>query len=158
MNCYPKWLSTVCRVIAAVLFIVYFLYLVYLTFFSHLYGRDFMHRSINLIPFRTIMEYATASYNHNIIVINLFGNILAFAPLGFLLPFLFKKLSTLKTILLIAVGVSIVIEIAQFAFGVGAADVDDVILNAAGGVLGYMLFRITLFIIKRHIPHLFDAR
>jgi glycopeptide antibiotics resistance protein len=37
---------------------------------------------------------------------------------------------------------SLLIEMIQFAVGVGTFDVDDVILNTLGGVLGYFMFRV----------------
>jgi glycopeptide antibiotics resistance protein len=141
-------LPAVLKVIAAFLFILYFSYLIYLTFFSHLYGRGYTHRSINLVPFRSIMEYATASYNQSSILTNLFGNIVAFAPMGFLLPWIFKKLSRFASIVLIAAGISVMIEIAQYIGGVGASDIDDVILNMAGGALGYLLYRLTILVFR----------
>lgn len=71
--------------------------------------------------------------------INVFGNVLLFVPLGVLLASLFQKNSGRKTILgcfLVSAG----IEIAQF-IGLSSriADIDDVVLNVAGGVLGTIL-------------------
>ncbi len=131
------------RIIAAILFLLYLSYLIYLTFFSHRYGRGYIHRSINLHPFRTIAEYAAASYNRSIIVTNLFGNIAAFVPLGFLLPLIGgrKPIGVFKAALA-AAGVSIAVESLQYLFGVGAADIDDVILNTAGGILGYLALKL----------------
>ena len=136
------------KVIAAILFSIYFLYLIYLTFFSHLYGRGFIHRNINLVPFRTIIEYATASYNRRIIVTNLLGNILAFAPMGFLIPWIWKRFTRLINIVLLVTVVSVGIEVAQYIFGVGAADVDDVILNVAGGGLGFGFYKAITMLCK----------
>ncbi|MED5020098.1 VanZ family protein [Paenibacillus chibensis] len=70
--------------------------------------------------------------------INFFGNIAAFMPLGFLLPlvFGFRTLSFLK-VLLISFGVSLALETAQLLLFIGTFDVDDMIMNTAGGVLGY---------------------
>jgi glycopeptide antibiotics resistance protein len=131
------------RIIAATLFLLYLSYLVYLTFFSHRYGRGYVHRSINLHPFRTIAEYAVASYNRNIIVTNLFGNIAAFAPLGFLLPLIGgRKAAGVFKIVLAAAGVSVAVETFQYLLGVGAADIDDVILNTVGGILGYLALKL----------------
>lgn len=73
--------------------------------------------------------------------INVFGNVLLFVPLGVLLASFFQKNSGRRTILgcfLVSIG----IEIAQF-IGLSSriADIDDVVLNVAGGVLGYGIHR-----------------
>ena len=132
----------VMRIIAVILFFIYLSYLIYLTFFSRHYGRGFVnvYRSINLVPFKTIVQYATANYNRNIIVTNLLGNILAFMPMGFLLPLIWKKLSGFLHVLVSAAAVSILIEAFQYISGAGSADIDDVILNTVGGFLGYGLY------------------
>ena len=134
--------SALGKIILIILFIIYLSYLFYLTFFSHLYGREYFHRSINLIPFRTIYQYMTTSYNNKIVVINMLGNIAAFGPMGFLLPMVSKKFAGLWGTLLFAAGISLMIEITQYAFGIGAADIDDLFLNLAGGLLGYGIYKL----------------
>jgi len=106
-----------------------------------------MHRSINIIPFSTILQYLTSSINPNIIRTNILGNIEAFIPMGFLLPINFKKLRKFKKVLLVVFIVTFSIEVLQYITGVGASDIDDVILNVIGGILGYLIYRIILKIV-----------
>ncbi|GIP28044.1 hypothetical protein J23TS9_31740 [Paenibacillus sp. J23TS9] len=75
--------------------------------------------------------------------INFFGNIAAFMPLGFLLPLVcgFRSMPALK-VLLISFGVSLALETAQLLLFIGTFDVDDLIMNTAGGVLGYGVLRV----------------
>lgn len=123
------------------LFIGYLLLLAYLTTFSHYYGRGLVHRSINLIPFRTINEFLTSGYNLRIIGTNIVGNIVAFMPMGFLLPIVFKKLDKLHKVVFVSVFATLLIEVSQYISGVGASDIDDVVLNMFGVVIGYWVFR-----------------
>ncbi len=127
------------RIIVIVLFLLYLSCLFYLTFFSHLYGRGYFHRSMNLVPFATIRLFITSGHIRGILV-NVFGNIAAFVPMGLLLPVAFEKSARLCRTLLITFGVSLMIEIVQYVFGVGAADVDDLVLNLSGGLTGYLVF------------------
>ncbi|MEC0240707.1 VanZ family protein [Paenibacillus dokdonensis] len=75
--------------------------------------------------------------------INFFGNIAAFMPLGFLLPLVcgFRSMPVLK-VLLVSFGVSLALETAQLLLFIGTFDVDDLIMNTAGGVLGYGVLRV----------------
>ncbi|MCR2045326.1 VanZ family protein [Anaerosalibacter massiliensis] len=96
----------------------------------------------NFIPFRTIYEYSTGDIGFNISVSNILGNIIAFMPLGFLLPLLKERLKELKKIFKIAFIISLTFEVIQLITGLGQFDVDDIILNVLGGVLGFLIYKI----------------
>ena len=66
-------------------------------------------------------------------------NILLFVPLGFLLPSVWKECRTLTRTLLMGFGLSLCIEIVQL-FNYRLTDVDDLITNTLGTVLGYGLY------------------
>ena len=100
-------------------------------------------RSCNLIPFHTIMEYSSPGVSRSAVVINLLGNIAVFIPYGLYLQTL-RKAKRVGTGFLIVLGTSVLIEIIQFASGVGVCDIDDVILNGIGGVLGILLHQALL--------------
>lgn len=134
-----KKAGTYKRIIVIALFLLYLSCLFYLTFFSQLYGRGYFHRSMNLIPLETIRMFIASGHIRGILV-NVFGNIAAFVPMGLLLPVAFKKSARLYRTLITTLGVSLMIEIVQYTFGVGAADVDDLMLNLAGGLTGYLVF------------------
>jgi len=106
-------------------------------------GNRLMNRSYNLIPFRTTMEYASPGVSRSAVVINLLGNIAVFIPYGLYLQTL-RKTKRVGTGLLIVLGTSVLIELIQFALGVGVCDIDDVILNGVGGLLGILLYQILL--------------
>ncbi|MHB8065746.1 MAG: VanZ family protein [Ruminiclostridium sp.] len=132
------------KLIFTVLLAVYVLLLVYLTFFSQYYGRGIAQRSINIIPFRTITEFLTSEYNRNSIITNIAGNIVAFMPMGFLLPIVYNRLHTSFRVCLTVLFASILIEVSQYFIGVGASDIDDIILNVLGGTIGYWIYRLFL--------------
>ena len=106
-------------------------------------GNRWILRSYNLIPFRTIMEYSSPGVSRSVVVINLLGNIAVFIPYGLYLQVLRKTKGT-GTGFLIVLGTSVLIEIIQFSLGVGVCDIDDVILNGIGGLLGILLYQVLL--------------
>ena len=69
-------------------------------------------------------------------------NILAFVPLGILLPMLGRRFQRLKIILLCGFLLSVLIESTQFLLHLGWCDIDDVINNTAGAVIGYGMWHI----------------
>lgn len=77
----------------------------------------------------------------------IFGNIILFIPLGFFLPILWKNRASLKKLLPIGFGVSLAIELTQLiislilGYGYKITDVDDLILNTLGFILGFGLYK-----------------
>jgi glycopeptide antibiotics resistance protein len=70
------------------------------------------------------------------------GNIGWFIPFGFLLPMLLKRKSLFITMAL-GLTFSFFIEITQFTFYKGVAELDDLILNTLGTAIGYLLFKLS---------------
>lgn len=136
-----KNLKNAFRNIPMVVFITYLLLLIYLTLFSQYFGRIWFHRSINLMPFVTIYRYIVSSNNPGLALMNLAGNIIAFMPFGLLLPMVLKNQMHFLFIFCCIFSTSISIEIIQYILGVGVTDIDDIILNVIGGMLGYCLFK-----------------
>ena len=94
----------------------------------------------NLIPFETIFSFIRllgrpGSRQHAIV--NLFGNIIMFIPLGFLLPKVFPKLDRLRNTLLTAFFIMLTVELTQLFTLLGSCDTDDLILNVLGAAIGY---------------------
>ncbi len=105
--------------------------------------------NLNLIPFRTLRLFSGLLQDDRphfvrAAVINLFGNVVMFIPLGLFLPLIFSNLRKLwKTLLWSALAVTAV-EIAQLFTLVGSCDIDDLILNLLGAAMGYGLFRLKI--------------
>ncbi|NMD71487.1 VanZ family protein [Bacillus sp. DNRA2] len=94
-------------------------------------------QSGNVIPFKTIfINIHSLSGWHDFS--NLVGNIVAFIPFGIFLVLLSKnnKLSFIGGLTL-SLSLSLCLECLQVVFSLGIFDVDDLILNTSGGVLGY---------------------
>ncbi len=90
---------------------------------------------VNLIPFQTIRFYLFSGRVSNTIAFqNIVGNIMAFMPIGILIPLLRRKLS-LKFTFFFSLVLSGAIEITQYLTGLGSCDIDDLILNVLGGFL-----------------------
>ena len=103
--------------------------------------------NINLVPFNTIWKYLyllikqTNPYLLIHAFINLFGNIAAFVPLGFLLPCLLKKVQSFGWFLLCTVFLVVAIEVIQLFTLRGSCDIDDLILNEVGALIGFAIKR-----------------
>lgn len=90
---------------------------------------------VNLVPFQTIRFYMfSGRVSPYVAFLNLFGNILAFVPLGILIPLLRRELSILFTFIT-AFMISFSIELTQLITGLGSCDIDDIILNVFGAML-----------------------
>jgi glycopeptide antibiotics resistance protein len=75
---------------------------------------------------------------------DLFGNVLLFAPLGFLLPLLVPAIRRWWQVLAVGAGISLLIELYQLTWPlVRNASVDDVLMNALGALLGFAALRLT---------------
>ncbi|WP_138159499.1 VanZ family protein [Peptoniphilus catoniae] len=95
---------------------------------------------VNLVPFKTIRSYIRYSgFFHSFT--NIFGNILIFIPMGFMIPVLYKDMRDLKKILIFLSLISILIETVQFFVG-RSVDIDDFILNVLGGSIGYLIYKL----------------
>jgi glycopeptide antibiotics resistance protein len=110
---------------------------------------------MNLVPLRTILQYLNANINRDIIITNLLGNVVAFMPMGFLLPLVSKKYSGFFKTVLLSAGLSLMIEALQYVLAVGATDIDDLFLNTLGGMLGYLIFLVCR---KVYLGHLQSSR
>lgn len=108
----------------------------------------------NLIPFKTITTYITRyeHYNFNTWFNNLFGNILLFIPLGFSAPYFSKKTRNLNQFFLLILTIIVILEVSQMLLHVGSFDIDDVILNTLGGLVGFGIYTTCLAMLKKLIP------
>jgi len=110
--------------------------------FDPRYLDSFLLNRVNLIPFRTVLEYLNSfSIPFYTKIINLLGNILAFVPFGFFAQVVFNKKPSLLKFILIMISTSLFIEVIQLIFLVGSCDIDDIILNVLGAVFSYLLFK-----------------
>lgn len=124
----------------------YFGILGYLVFFARRRRNHHFNYEVNFIPIKnTIDTFLTMRTNDKFEVfnfyVNLFGNVLLFIPLSLILITVFK-VKKLKYVILIGIILSVFIEFVQYAFQIGLADIDDVILNSIGTIVGYSLYKL----------------
>ena len=98
-----------------------------------------------LIPFKTIFGFfkglADKTVSLRAFVINIFGNILVFAPFGVFLPLIFKAQRKLSRFLLTVIFIVLSIETLQFLLLTGYSDIDDLILNTLGACAAFVIFK-----------------
>ena len=145
------------KTISWAIFIVYIAVTLYLLFFAEGMGRSHLKDSYtyNLELFKEISRFIKwgmeSETGFKAMMINVVGNIACFVPFGILLPINIKKFARLLSILLITFIFSVCIESIQLITRTGSFDVDDVVLNTLGGVLGYCIYKIAIFIkVKKH--------
>ena len=93
--------------------------------------------SNNFIPFREMFRYKITS---RLFIKNVLGNVLLFLPFGFFVSF-YLKVEDKKWPLFLTLITSISIEVVQMIIG-RVFDVDDIILNLVGGLVGYYIYDI----------------
>ena len=127
-----------------IIFGLYIFFLLYFLIFSEIYGRSGVMEDYhyNLTPFQEIERFWKYREQLGLMsYINLFGNVLIFAPFGFIEPLVSKKRSCWAT-LVDGCLLSLSVEIFQFITKVGRFDVDDLLLNTSGVAIGYFCFLI----------------
>ncbi|MHB1418381.1 MAG: VanZ family protein [Bacillota bacterium] len=155
------------RMITIIAFGLYIFVLLYLTVLQRLYrGIEtglllenykidwslYIRYSVNIIPFKTIHGYLFNSPSVQVTLTNIAGNVIAFIPLGFLAPIVYKQIKSCRSIIIIIASTSVALEFTQFLLKVGSADIDDVILNLAGGLIGYFIFNVAKSIFRPRLP------
>ena len=118
--------------LASFVFIIYLLLL-----FELVTSTDFESYSNNFIPFKEIMRY---SLNSSLFYKNVIGNILLLIPFGYFVSFYLNNLKWYIALILTIV-TSISTEIIQMYIG-RSFDIDDILLNLIGGILGYLVYKL----------------
>ncbi len=106
---------------------------------------------MNLVPFSEILRYkvGTKMFNYNVL-----GNIIIFLPFGYLVGE-YVNPKKIWPILITTFVTSLAIEFVQLQIG-RSFDIDDILLNVVGGLLGYLIY-IGLSAISRHLPDFFKS-
>jgi glycopeptide antibiotics resistance protein len=128
--------------------IVYFLLLFYIFFLARRRRGPTLpwrKRYLNLVPLKNKVDYFyqfnVSSPQRREFYLDLFGNIVLFIPFAFFLCLIFRLYEPRKCIL-ISMITSISVELIQLLLSIGVADIDDVILNTTGAVIGVLIFRL----------------
>jgi len=106
---------------------------------------------LNLIPFTEIMRYKVGTHGF---YWNVIGNILLFIPFGYFVSG-YVKATKISHILVVSVLTSATVEFVQHFIG-RSFDVDDILLNIVGAIIGFLLY-IGFTAIKKHLPRFFRS-
>lgn len=131
-----------------ILFILYIVFLLSTIFYTKLTtGTIYPELNIksNIIPFTSIIETITLLltksqglyYVFNYLILD----IILFIPLGLFLSILFPKTKKIKKLIVICLTISIIKELLQLLLNVGMFNIDDIILNLAGAIISYIIFK-----------------
>ncbi len=139
------------------LFIIYIIVLIYFLLFSDGFGRGQAYEEMryNLEPFfeiRRFIKYRKLLPTESV-VLNLVGNVAAFMPFGMLLRFVRRQKTNAFAAFFYSFAFTFGIECVQLITRLGVFDVDDIIMNTFGGILGYMIYRILACIDRRRRKH-----
>lgn len=121
--------------------IIYFLLLYYL-----LLSTEGATSGFNIIPFQEITRYKFGSKSF---FYNVLGNIALFIPFGYFVSDYLKAKKT-SHILLVSTLISLTAELIQYKIG-RAFDIDDIILNVVGAIIGFLAYR-CVQTINHHLP------
>lgn len=91
---------------------------------------------INLLPFVYLTDYEYLWEAK----VNIIGNAAMFIPIGIIWPLVYKKLDTHLKVIGAGVGFSLCIEILQLPFYDRVTDIDDLLLNSLGFLVGYGIY------------------
>jgi glycopeptide antibiotics resistance protein len=131
------------RKIAIIFSLLYLLGLIYLLFFA--FFRENTTTEVNLIPFKNIFALTVYTFTsgHGIWhwIVNVPGNIIAFIPMVLPVFLIRKSFKISLSLVLFILILPICIEMLQYFFQSGSADIDDVILNVTGIFCGIYIFK-----------------
>lgn len=134
------------------LFFLYFLIVIYFTFFKYgVLHLDLQVRNYaNLVTLvETLKMFKDNFMGLSNSLYNVLGNVLLFIPLGFGIPLLFKNHNKLGKITFYGFAASLSIESLQYLTRTNFTDIDDVIFNTFGAILGFIIYNVFILIIER---------
>lgn len=138
------------KLIIGGVFLIYILILFKIVLFKYsgiidfISGNKISFRSLNIIPFKMFLTLRNEIESMGFIwaISNSLGNLLIFAPFGYLIPIVFKKINNISSIIVTSFSLSLFLELSQYILSIGSADIDDIILNTLGGIAGYLIYKL----------------
>ena len=113
---------------------------------------DFISYSNNFVPFKEIFRYEV---NSPLFIRNIIGNIVLFIPFAYIITdviYILCKKTNFFVTTMYALITSVSIESIQFFIG-RTFDIDDIILNFVGSILGYIIYKVLHLFIKKEKKH-----
>lgn len=110
-----------------------------------------VRRYTNPVPLKTIRPFLSLVSSFSLydkIMNQIVGNILIFIPTGIFLPFYHEKLRRPVIFCVTALLLILFVEISQVLSFLGSFDVDDILLNICGCLIGWLLFSVLYGIVR----------
>lgn len=130
-------------ILHSVAFIIYLINLTYQLFLNPALRHVKAVSSVNISPLKTILLYYTAYERHTLpiknIILNMIGNVMLFMPFGYFVYVLFKPMRSFQPYFFFMI---VGVEVIQYIWKVGSADIDDIILNMSGVLILYIVLKI----------------
>lgn len=142
------------QIISVVLFYFYMLALIYFLLLSDGFGRadGYDYYRYNLVPFCEIKRfiiYWRAIDDPFLVLANLMGNVIAFIPFGALIRWVINRSVRWYQVVGYTFLLSLSVELLQLIAKVGVFDVDDLMLNTVGGLVGFWIYYLLKVIDQR---------
>lgn len=133
-------------ILHSIAFIIYLINLTYQLFFNPALRHVKAFSSVNISPLKTILLYYTAYERHTLpiknIILNMIGNVMLFMPFGYFVYVLFKPMRSFQPYFFFFLFMIVGVEVIQYIWKVGSADIDDIILNMSGVLVLYIVLKI----------------
>lgn len=104
---------------------------------------------LNLIPLVETFKMLTGDWVVAYSWYQVIANVLVFIPLGFLSPLLFKVVCKWWHVLIVGLSGSLLIEGLQILTSRNIVDIDDLIFNTLGAMIGYVVYLVFIKIVKQ---------
>ena len=126
------------------------------SYYKHYFTNEYKHYKVsdgwshaNLTPFSTIRLFSSKRVSSEYSYKNIGGNIIGFIPIGILLPLLFSFFRKFGWLVGAVFLLSLLFELTQLVGGIGVFDVDDLILNTTGGMIGWLFYIAGAFVSRK---------
>lgn len=133
-------------ILHSIAFIIYLINLTYQLFLNPSLRHVKAIGSVNISPLKTIFLYYNAYTRHTLpiknIILNMVGNVMLFMPFGYFIYVLFKPMRSFLPYFFFFLLMITGVEVIQYLWKVGSADIDDIILNMSGILILYIVMKI----------------
>ena len=129
------------------IFALYCIVMIWLLFLQRLGSVAPMGR-YNLVPLDTVrlyvrlLQHSESLSQRNSAIANLAGNVVLFIPFGIFIPLMVSWQQKFLPFVILTTGLLLLVELLQYVTGLGALDVDDMILNFCGVMIGRIFWRL----------------
>ena len=137
------------RIVITLLFILYVIMLLFMVLLMDRSGKD--EYQYNLVPFDEIKRYFRyrEQVGNWVFLRNILGNVVGFIPMGACWPYVFPRMKNPVLVTLVCFEWSLVIEGTQLFFRIGSFDVDDLLLNTLGGIIGCIIYYVWMAVWRK---------